>query len=140
VQRFSNVKEYFGGICRACLLGMAGVPPVVDPDKKYAVISGPRALVAEPLSDIDEVYLVGMCACRADHQYKGFMDKVKAAKKVVKLPDCPGHHSIEKQKWGGIYDLPLLLAADMCAHSTLPETVRENVLKGAYARREGEGS
>ena len=137
VQKYTNVQEYFGGICRACLLGMAGVPPVVDPDKKYAVISGPRALLAEELSGFDEVYLVGECACRADHQFPGFMDKVSAAKKVIKLGTCPGHSSIERRKWGGVYDIPMLLAADMCANSTLPETVRHNVLKAAYARREG---
>jgi hypothetical protein len=140
VQSFMNVKEYFGGTCNACLLGMAGVPPVVDPDKKYAVIGGTRALVAKPLSDIDEVYLVGECACRADHQFPSYMDKVNAAKKVIKMGTCPGHESVERwseRKLGGIYDHFMLLSSDMRTCATLPEAIRPTIVKAAYERRSG---
>lgn len=119
---------------------MAGVPPAVDPDKKYAVIGGTRALVANPLSDVDEVYLVGECACRADHQFPGFMDKVNAAKKVIKLGACPGNHSIEmwsQRKLGDIYDHFMLLSSDMRVCGTLPEAVRPALVKAAYDRRTG---
>lgn len=140
VQRFMNVKEYFGGTCGACLLAMQGVPPVVDPTKKYAVVGGTRALVAKPLSDVDEVYLVGECACRADHKFPGFMDKVNAAKKVIKMGTCPGHTSVEewnKRKLGGIYDHFMLLSVDMRACASLPEAVRPAIVKAAYERRSG---
>ncbi|MFH1031878.1 MAG: DUF362 domain-containing protein [Chloroflexota bacterium] len=140
VQRFMNVKEYFGGTCGACLLAMQGVPPVVDPDKKYAVVSGTRALVANPLTDVDEVYLVGECACRGDHQFPGFMDKINAAKKVIKMGTCPGHTSIEewnKRKTGGLYDHFMLLSLDMRAGATLPDGVRPAIVKAAIERRSG---
>jgi hypothetical protein len=140
VQPFMNVKEYFGGTCHACLLAMAAVPPVVDPDKKYAVVAGTRAMVAKPLSGIDEVYLVGECACRTDHQFKGYMDKIKEAKKIIRLPTCPGHSSIDQwssRKLGGVYDHFMLLSADMRSLATLPEGVRPGLLKKAYARRSG---
>jgi uncharacterized protein (DUF362 family) len=140
VQPFMNVKEYFGGTCHACILAMAAVPPVVDPDKKYAVVAGTRAMVAKPLSGIDEVYLVGECACRTDHQFKGYMDKIKEAKKIIKLPTCPGHASIDQwgsRKLGGVYDHFMLLSADMRSLATLPEGVRPGLLKAAYARRSG---
>jgi uncharacterized protein (DUF362 family) len=140
VQRFMNVKEYFGGVCNACLLGMAGVPPVVDPAKKYAVISGRRALIAKPLVDVDEVYLVGECACRADHQFPGYMDKVNSAKNVIKMGTCPGHSSVEhwgSRKQGGVYDRFMLLSADMRACATLPEGVRPGIVKEAHDRRSG---
>jgi uncharacterized protein (DUF362 family) len=140
VQRFMNVKEYFGGVCNACLLGMAGVPPVVDPEKKYAVISGRKALVAKSLEDIDEVYLVGECACRADHQFPGYMEKVNAAKKVIKMGTCPGHSSVEHwgaRKLGGVYDRFMLLSSDMRACATLPEGLRHGIVKEAYDRKSG---
>lgn len=138
VQRHLNVTEYFGGTCNACVMGMQGVPPVVEPDKKYAVIGGTRALVAKPLTEVDEVYLVGECACRADHQFKDYMDKVKAAKKVIKLGTCPGHSSLAERKWGGIYDRFHLLATDGAICSALPDLVRPNILKKAYGRRSGQ--
>ena len=137
VQKYGNVKEFFGGTCQACILAMMALPPVVDPEKKYAVVSGTRALVAEPLDRYDEVYLVGLCACAPDHQYPGFMDKVNAAKKVVRLSTCPGHETIHSKKWGGIYDSRMLLSVDMTAGFALPDTVRPAVLKSMYARREG---
>ena len=140
VQQFMNVKEYFGGTCNACLLAMAAVPPVVDPAKKYAVVGGTRALVAKPLTDVDEVYLVGECACRSDHQFPDFMDKVKAAKKVIKMGTCPGHSSVDRwseRKLGGVYEHFMLLSADMRTSATLPEALRPSVLKAAHDRRTG---
>lgn len=136
VQKYTNVTEYFGGTCPACLLAMMAVPPFVDPQKKYAIVAGTRALVAEPLSDIDEVYLVGQCACRADHQFPGFMNKVKMAKKVIRMGTCPGHETVHRRKWGGVYDARMLLSVDMTAGFCLPDTVRPSVLKAGYERRE----
>lgn len=43
VQKYTNVREFFGGTCHACLLAMMAVPPIVEKDKKYAVVSGTRA-------------------------------------------------------------------------------------------------
>jgi len=137
VQKYTNVKEFFGGTCHACLLAMMAVPPIVDPDKKYAVVSGTRARVANSLDDYDEVYLVGMCACLETHQYPKFMEKVNAAKAVIKLPACPGHVTIHKRKWGGIYNARMLLSVDMSAGFALPDTVRHSVLSEVYNRREG---
>jgi uncharacterized protein (DUF362 family) len=137
VQKYTNVKEYFGGPCFGCLYAMAAVPPIVDPNKKYAVVSGTRALVAEALSNFDEVYLVGECACRDDHQFPGFMEKVNAAKKVIKMGTCPGNDSVQYRKWGGIYDAYMLLSVDGWINSALPDNVRPSALKAAYDRREG---
>ncbi len=137
VQKYTNVKEYFGGTCVGCLYAMTAVPPIVDPKKKYAVVSGTRALVAEPLSSFDEVYLVGECACRGDHQFPGFMEKVNAAKKVIKMGTCPGNDSVQNRKWGGIYDAYMLLSVDGWINSVLPENVRPSALRAAYDRREG---
>jgi uncharacterized protein (DUF362 family) len=140
VQPFMNVKEYFGGTCNSCIMAMTAVPPVVDPDKKYAVVGGTRAMVARPLTGIDEVYLVGECACRADHQFKGYMDKIREAKKIIKMPTCPGHASVDQwgsRKLGGVYDHFMLLSADMRSLASLPEGVRPGVLKAAYERRSG---
>jgi uncharacterized protein (DUF362 family) len=140
VQPFMNVKEYFGGTCNSCIMAMTAVPPVVDPDKKYAVVGGTRAMVAKPLTGIDEVYLVGECACRADHQFKGYMDKIREAKKIIKMPTCPGHASVDQwgsRKLGGVYDHFMLLSADMRSLASLPEGVRPGVLKAAYERRSG---
>lgn len=137
VQKYTNVKEYFGGTCFGCMFAMAAVPPVVDPNRKYAVVSGTRALVAEALADFDEVYLVGECACRDDHQFPGFMEKVNAAKKIIKMGTCPGNDSVQYRKWGGIYDAHMLLSVDGWVNSVLPENLRPGDLKAAYERREG---
>ncbi|MDO8490428.1 MAG: DUF362 domain-containing protein [Dehalococcoidia bacterium] len=137
VQKYMNVKEYFGGTCNGCLMGQLGVPPLVEPDKKYAVICGTRALIANPLEGVDEAWLVGECACRADHQFPGFMDKVKAAKKIIKLGKCPGHESLYHGAYGGIYDTPMLASVDMAVSTYLPEVTRQNVVARTDARREG---
>ncbi|MBN1614916.1 MAG: DUF362 domain-containing protein [Deltaproteobacteria bacterium] len=137
VQKYRNVKEFFGGTCHACLLAMMAVPPVVDPQKRYAVISGTRAMVAASLADFDEVYLVGLCACSANHQFPGFMEKVAEAGKIVRMPTCPGHEEVHKRKWGGIYDARMLLSIDMTAGFALPDTVRPTILASVEARREG---
>ncbi len=136
VQKYTNVKEYFGGTCFGCIYAMVAVPPIVDPNKKYAVVSGTRVLVAKALSDVDEVYLVGECACREDHQFPGFMDKVNAANKVIKMGTCPGNDSVQYRKWGGIYDTHMLLSVDGWINSALPDIVRPSALRAAYDRRE----
>jgi len=137
VQKYTNVKEYFGGACLGCVVAMAAVPPIVDPNKKYAVVSGTRALVAEALKDFDEVYLVGECACRDDHQFPDFMEKVNAAKKVIKMGTCPGNDSVQQRKWGGVYDEFMLLSVDGWVNSVIPENVRPGALDVSYKRREG---
>lgn len=137
VQKYKNVKEYFGGTCNGCLMGQMGVPPLVDPKKKYAVVSGARALIARPLGGVDEVWLVGECACRADHQFPGYMDKISAANKVVKLGACPGYESLYHGKYGGIYDHPMLASVDMAVSAYLPDVTRPNVVTRTNARREG---
>lgn len=136
VQKYLNVKEYIGGTCLGCLWPMTSFPPIVDPKKTYAVVAGTRALIANPLK-VDEVWLVGECACRPDHQFKGYMDKIKAAKKIIKLGTCPAGIALLKRKWEGVYDTPMLLATDSISFCSLPETVRPNVLKAAENRREG---
>jgi uncharacterized protein (DUF362 family) len=90
VSRHPNVTEYYGGTCPACVWPAVTLPPEVDPNKKYAVIAGSRVFIADKLEDVDEVYLVGTCACTRSHQFKGYMDKVQAAKKLVRIPTCPG--------------------------------------------------
>ena len=105
--------------------------------KKYAVVCGTRALIARPLEDVDEVWLVGECACRADHQFPGYMDKINAANKVVKLGACPGYESLYHGKYGGIYDHPMLASVDMTVSAYLPDVTRPNVVARTNARREG---
>ena len=89
VSEHTNVIEYYGGTCHGCIMAAVSVPTDVDPEKKYAVISGSRVLVASELDEFDEVWLVGKCACTASDQFPGFMNKVKAAKKSRENANMP---------------------------------------------------
>lgn len=145
VSPFSNVKEFTGGACPNCLRCYSGLPPVVDPAKRYALIAGARALVAEDLSGYDEVWLIGKCASSESHQYGGFSDKLKAAKKVVKIDGCPAGgalHSYYKDphESGTVYDFPHLAQADNVVLSMLPDVCDEEAAKEAAKRRRGEVS
>jgi hypothetical protein len=139
VQKYSNVHEYIGGgICNACLWAAMTVPPTVDPDKKYAVVAGTRVLVGKLLDGYDEVWLVGKCACYPSHQFKGYMQKVKAAKEVVKLDGCPGCDSLYEGGFGGAYDTPWNpIGLDMCVSNALPVCTRSSLYAEAMDRREG---
>ncbi|MFQ5763196.1 MAG: DUF362 domain-containing protein, partial [Candidatus Bathyarchaeia archaeon] len=137
VQKYMNVTEYIGGTCFACLWGLLAVPPVVDPKKKYAVIAGTRASIANPLDGVDEAWLIGECACKISHQYPGYMDKVNAAKKIIRVPTCPGIDGLIRDKWGSVYDATNLLGADLCVVNSLPEQARPDALAAAENRREG---
>ncbi len=143
VSRYPNVIEYFGGTCMGCVWTAVAMPPVVDSGKKYAVVAGARALIPAPLEDVDEVYLVGTCACATSHQFEGYTEKVRAAKKVVRMPTCPGlTHAIEK-KMGGVYDIareagfPELSLADGLAFIHVPCCVRQDLVPDAVERKEG---
>lgn len=139
VQKYPNVHEYLGaGICNGCLWPAMTVPPVVDPDKKYAVISGTRALIAKPLEEYDEVWLVGKCACYPSHQFKGFSQKIKAAKEVVKLDSCPGCDALYEGDWGGSYDTPFVpIGLDMCVSTSMPACTRSSLYSETIERRTG---
>ena len=65
------------------------------------------------------------------------MEKVNAAKNVIKMGTCPGNDSVQYRKWGGIYDAYMLLSVDGWVNSALPDGVRPSALKAAYDRREG---
>jgi hypothetical protein len=118
---------------------MMAFPPIVDPKKKYAVVAGTRASVPHPLDDIDEVWLVGMCACRKDQLSKKTWENIQTAKKIKTVPTCPGNAGLTtmEKKFDGIYSTPMLLASDAIAFCGIPEMTRSNVLMEAEARREG---
>lgn len=141
ISRWPNVKEFYGGACAGCWWCMGALPTFVDPDKKYALIAGPRAMVGEDLSDYDEVWLIGRCATSPSHQLHGFMDKVNKAKSVVKDPSCPGygrtvHHHQQDEAAGTVYQAPDLLLADMVAFWCVPDVTDQAKLEYAIARRE----
>lgn len=145
VSPFPNVKEFTGGACPNCIRCYSGLPPIVDPNKKYALIAGARALVAEDLSGYDEVWLIGKCASMESHQYSGFMEKVKRAKKVIKIDGCPAGgalHSYYKNphERGTVYNFPHILQADNVLLSMLPDVCDEDAASAAAKRRRGEVS
>lgn len=116
VSEYPNVTEFYGGTCHACLWAAVSVPPVVDPGKKYAVISGTRAFIARELTEFDEVWLVGKCACNSRDQFPGYLEKLKAAKATVKLPTCPAWtHLIERNTFqpGRFLEIPDVIRRDV---------------------------
>ena len=141
VSKWKNVKEYIGGTCEGCLLGVTRTPFVVDPDKTYAIIAGTRALVPDHV-EVDEVWLIGECACRANHQFPGFMSKIKHIKTIRKFPACPGIIGFHDQykrpvTKGTAYEIPDLITIDGSTLGILPDFVRPNDREAAEARREG---
>jgi hypothetical protein len=145
VSLLSNVKEFTGGACPNCLRCYSGLPPVVTPAKRYALIAGARALIAEDLSSHDEVWLIGKCASSESHQYGGFPAKLKAAKIVVKIDGCPAGvalHSYYKNphKSVTVYDFTHLAQADNVVLSMLPDVCDEEAAEEAVKRRREEVS
>lgn len=146
VSEYTNITEYYGGTCNACLWVAVSVPPAVNPKKKYAVIAGTRALIANKLDDVDEVWLVGQCACTENHQFPGYMDKVKAAKKIVRIPTCSAmEYALEETmgEIGGVYDLARksglqdLYTMDALSLLQLRDTIRPGITDKAKDRKEG---
>jgi len=141
VNRYPNVMEFVGGACPGCQWTINGIPPYVDPKKKYAVVVGARAMIGQDLANFDEVWLSGMCASLASHQLSGFEDKLKRAKKVNRLNYCPGynfmiHYWQDPAAKGEIYSAVNLWLVDMVAFWTVPDVTNEAKLEAALARRE----
>lgn len=142
VSKWKNVKEFIGGTCEGCLLTITRVPFIVDPNKTYAVIAGRGVLVPENL-EADEVWVIGTCANRKDHQFPNFMNKIKHIKTIHKFPGCPGIYGelYDAHKYpiakGTPYGTRGLFTADGATLSILPDLVRGSVREAAEARREG---
>jgi len=141
VSKWKNVKEYVGGTCEGCLLGMTRTPFMVNPNKTYAIIAGTRALVPDNL-EADEVWLVGECACRENHQFPKVMSKISHVKTIHKFPACPGivgfHDQYKRPITKGTpYQIPDLITIDGSTLAILPDLVRENDREAAEMRREG---
>ena len=116
VSEYPNVTEFYGGACHACLWAAVAVPPVVDSGKKYAVIAGTRAFIAKGLHEFDEAWLVGTCACNARQQFPGYLEKIRVAKKTVRMPTCPGWtHLIENNMFdpGRFVEIPDVIRREM---------------------------
>lgn len=116
VSEYPNVTEFYGGTCHACVWAAVSVPPVVEPEKKYGVIAGTRAFVARDLGEFDEVWLVGTCACSAAEQFPGYLEKIKAAKKIVRVPTCPAWtHLVEEKMFqpGRFLEIPDVVSQEM---------------------------
>lgn len=141
VSKWRNVKEYIGGTCEGCLLAMSRSPFFIDPNKTYALISGTRAFVPKRI-EADEVWLIGTCAVREDHQFPHFMDKISHINTIRKFPGCPGiigYHDQYKRPLtkGTPYEIPDMLSIDGGALAMLPDLIREEALEDAIARHEG---
>jgi hypothetical protein len=141
VSKWKNVKEYIGGTCEGCLLALARVPFIVDSNKTYALIAGRKAMVPKNL-EADEVWLIGECACLENHQFPGFLDKIKHVKVIHKFGNCPGiasfhYHQYKHLTDGTPYEIPDQITIDGSTLGILPDLVREHEREGAEARREG---
>jgi len=145
VSRYPNVMEFVGGACNACQWMLTCLPPYIDPNKKYAVIAGARAMIAQDLANFDEVYLIGTCACSWTHQLPGFKEKLKRVKKGFLLSYCPGYNYVlhywqDPKVAGEVYSAPDLLLTDMVMFIGVPDLTNEAKLEAAIARREGKMS
>jgi len=142
VNRYPNVQEFIGGVCDGgCIWTAVSMPPYIDPNKRYAVISGARVMIGEDLANFDEVWLCGTCACRASHQFPGFRDKLARAKKVYKLDSCPGYDYMlhYHQKPGvedEVFSCTNLLLADMVCYWTVPHVTDGEKYKSCMERKE----
>lgn len=144
VSKWKNIKEYIGGTCEGCLLALTRTPFIVEPNKTYALIAGTRAMVPDHL-EADEVWLIGMCACREDHQFPGFMEKIKHIKTIHKFGLCPGVASFHDQYQrpitrGTPYEIIDQITIDGGTLAILPDLVRQEEREMAEARREGKMS
>lgn len=141
VSRYPNVREFVGGACQGCFWVFPSLPPHVDPQKKYALIAGARALIGEDLSDYDEAHLIGICACAPSHQLPGYKGRVMQAKKVITHPLCPGystavHHHEKPEVKGDVFETPDLLLGDMCALWEVPDVTNPEKMEAALQRKE----
>lgn len=143
VSKWKNVKEFIGGTCEGCLLTISRVPFIVDPKKTYAVIAGQRVFVPDNLK-ADEVWLIGTCAIRKDHQLPKFADKIKHIKTIHKFPGCPGIYSKLHESYkhpltkGTPYEIRGMFTADGSKLANLPHAYRrQEIVEEAEARREG---
>ena len=59
VSQYPNVEVYPGGICPGCAPRISAISNP-DPNKKYAVIIGRRAMIPREM-DVDEVWCIGYC-------------------------------------------------------------------------------
>jgi hypothetical protein len=142
VSRYPNVMEFVGGVCPGCRAN--ALPPYIEHDKKYAVVMGPRAMIAQDLANFDEVWLVGTCGCSPSHQLPGFQKKLKRAQKIFRLNYCPGHtyylhywRDPEVARSGEVYSAPMVLVGDNVTFNTVPDVTDETKLEDAIARHEG---
>lgn len=141
VSKWKNVKEFIGGTCEGCLLGFSRTPFIVDPNQKYALIAGRKVLLPDGL-EADEAWLIGECACRRDHQFPDYMEKLRNVKTIRKFPRCPGTISFHDQykrpiTKGTAYATPDQITVDGCTLAILPDLVRQDEREAAEARREG---
>lgn len=141
VTKYENVKEYVGGTCEGCLFTFSRAPIVVDAEKTYALIAGRKVLLPDNIK-VDEAWLLGECACLENHQFPGYMDKLKNCNTIRRFARCPGilgFHDIHTRKFvqGTPYEIPHQSTIDAVAMVTMPELVRKEDREGAEARHEG---
>jgi uncharacterized protein (DUF362 family) len=141
VSKWKNVKEYIGGTCEGCLLAITRTPFTVDPRKTYALIAGTRVLMPDNIA-ADEVWLIGECACRENHQFPGFSQKIGRVGTIHRFPACPGIIGFHDQykrpiTQGTPYEIPDMITIDGSTLAILPDLVRKGDLEAAEARREG---
>jgi len=145
VSHYPNVREFVGGACQGCFWVFPSLPPHVDPNKKYGLIAGARALIGDDLSTYDEVHLIGICAAAPSHQLPGYKERVTKAKKVVTHPYCPGystavHHHEKAEAKGDVFEIPDLLLGDMCALWAVPDVTNADKMEAALQRKENRQS
>jgi hypothetical protein len=87
VSKYPNVEVYAGGVCPGCAPRIPAVPPVVDPNKKYAIIIGRRPIITGDL-DVDEVWAIGKCGIDAAMTLNKHFPKSKNPV-LQKIPGCP---------------------------------------------------
>jgi uncharacterized protein (DUF362 family) len=141
VNHYQNVKEFVGGACQGCYWMFPNLPAHVDPNKKYGLVAGARALIGDDLSTYDEVHLIGICASAPSHQLPGFKERVAKAKKIVTHPYCPGyntavHHHEKAEAKGDVFETPDLLLGDMCALWAVPDVTNPDKVEAALLRKE----
>lgn len=143
VSKWKNVKEYIGGTCEGCLLTITRVPFIVDPKKTYAVVAGKDVFIPDNL-EADEIWLLGTCANKKDHQLPHFAEKIKHIKTVQRFRGCPGIYSELHECYkhplakGTPYEIRGMFTADGARLATLPSVYRHpSLVEEAEARREG---
>jgi hypothetical protein len=141
VSKWKNVKEYIGGACEGCLVTLTRTPFIVNPNKTYAIMTGRQVFVPDDIK-ADEAWLIGTCAVQEDHQFPGFMEKIKHIKTIRKFSGCPGMSALHNQykrslTKGTPYEIPDQISIDGVILLPPPDFVRKTAREGAEARREG---